>query len=449
MFETGQFLLPMDNYQLWLDKPILAFWIIAGLFKAFGVNTFAGRLVSAVPAILLGVLIYFGSRPFLHRRTCFLASVIFLASPLVSVIGHSCLTDMLLCLLVSGCLFSFAVSLLNESSTKALVIAYLTLGLAVLCKGPIAIVLVAATLILYMVLTEPSRTGCLHFLKSLKPLMGIVLVSVINLPWYAAAMVVTHGRFFYDFFIRQNFGRMVGTVNHQNPWWYYIPVLVAGLFPWSLYAFAQPALFKQSLKEGKSSMASKSIRYTLFCLCWALVVLILFGVLKTKLPTYILPALPAIAILIALQIDCLMRMGGIRRLLFIGFIVLASGVCVLVFKQRIHGFAGYVLNQYTWLLAIIVCGLGANCLFLLLKKIKMATAVLMASIVVASAVLVPLGLAAEFKERQQGFNDLVLRAKANNAHLAILFAEQHRRLLYSAQERAKACFASRCSGIPD
>jgi 4-amino-4-deoxy-L-arabinose transferase-like glycosyltransferase len=422
MCETGQFLLPMDNYQIWLDKPILAFWVIAGLFKVFGVSTFVGRLVSAVPAFILGGLIYPAARPFFNRRTCLMASCIFLSSPLIVVIGRTCLTDMLLALLISGSLFSFAQVLIDGASSKKLIAAYISLALAVLCKGPIAIILVAAVLILYMVLSESGKDGYLRFCGALKPLWGIVIIAAFNLPWYLAAIAATQGRFFYDFFIRQNFGRMVGTVNHQNPWWFYIPVFFAGLFPWSLYVVSSPLVLKESIAARREKSGANA--FTLLCLCWAAVVLVLFGLLKTKLPTYILPSLPATAILIACQIDSLISRQKVKRLGAIAFVVLVVALGSFVFKGTVHGFVGSVIKQNSWLLLVIVCGFAANFFLLLAKRVKQATLVLFASVVVASAFFVPLSLAAEFKERQQGFNDLVLMAKASNGELAILVAEQ-------------------------
>lgn len=265
MYELGNYMFPLVNYQIWLDKPILAFWLIVASFKIFGVHPFAARLVSAVPAIALALLIYVGSRPFLRRRASFLAAIIFLSCPLVSVIGHLCLTDMLLGLLISACLL-FLFKAVVCGTTKDAVTGYVALGLAVLCKGPIAIVLVALTIVLYAFLTQRSKADWHQYFQSTRLALGVLIVLAINLPWYLAAIAYTHGAFFYEFFIRQNLGRVMGTVNHQCPWWYYIPILVFGLLPYTLYVFVLPRLFAFAWKFEKKGYTGSGKVFLVFSL---------------------------------------------------------------------------------------------------------------------------------------------------------------------------------------
>ncbi len=421
MLETGNYIVALDNYQPWLDKPILAFWMIAGMLKLLGVSALAGRLHSAISAILLGVVVYAGSRPFAGRPASLMAALIFLSCPLACVIGHLSLTDMPLALFTTASILFLARGAWQRS-TGYLACGYAALGLAVMCKGPIAVVLVALTFLISIAASARGLEDSLRAAGSFRPALGAIIVLAFNLPWYAAATVHTHGAFFYDFFIRQNFGRMVGHVNHQQHWWFYIPVFFGGLFPWSLYLFSAPGLPAHLWRRRHTG--SERDRLLLLSASWALAVLGLFGAIKTKLPTYILPALPAVAILVGMQLDMVARSAKFRRLLLISVPVFSGAVAVFVLKTRLHGYLRAVLTDNALLILAIAGILGAHCLLLLGTRQTPSVVALLAGALLACGTFVPLGLSAFHKEKQAGFDQLVLRSKASNVHVAILMAEQ-------------------------
>ncbi|MBX9724919.1 MAG: glycosyltransferase family 39 protein, partial [Candidatus Obscuribacterales bacterium] len=347
--ETNQLLLPLDNYVPWLDKPILFFWLVEYAFKFFGIHTFIGRLPAALSAIIAGQLIYFGTRPMLKPRTAALAALIFLSTPLSSIVGHVCLTDMTLTALIAGSIL-FLFKGLEYAKNKDLYIGYFCLGLAMLCKGPIAIIICALALLPYLISTSKSKNEFVQKIRAIKPLLGSLIVLALNLPWYIEASLATNGRFLWEFFIRQNFGRMVGTVNHQEKIYFYIPVFFGGFFPWCALSLSAAGVFKKTFqkKSEENSSFRRLIRLSLF---WFFGVIALFTAIKTKLPTYILPSVPAFSILIAMQLELILKSGKLKRMIpALALITLALLVGMAV-HPMLKGYVKDIITQNVWVMA--------------------------------------------------------------------------------------------------
>lgn len=420
--ETGQYLLPLNNYEPWLDKPILFFWMVELSFKLFGLSPFAGRLPAALSAVACALLIYAGSRPLLKRRTAALAALIFLSAPLASIVGHVCLTDMTLTALIAGSML-FLFKGLQLKSKKDLLVAYFSLGLAVLCKGPIAIVIAGIAFLPYLISISKNSGEFLANLSQLKPILGAALVLALNLPWYIAAALATNGQFLITFFWTQNFGRMVGTVNHQGPFWFYLPVFFGGFFPWCLFSLATPGLFKKTIDK-KRCEPSTYRRLFRFCLFWFSCMMIMFSIIKTKLPTYILPALPAFAILAAMQLELIGKTGKIRKLVPASLLVTIAFVVGLAIQPALKGYVREIISHNLWIIAPVTAVLGGNWLAIKYRKtVVYACSMLLVSLLV-SAIMVPIGLKTFYKARQTGFNELAARARNANASVAMIFAEE-------------------------
>ncbi|MBS2010685.1 MAG: glycosyltransferase family 39 protein [Cyanobacteria bacterium SZAS TMP-1] len=426
--ETKQYLLPMFNYQVWLDKPILYFWLVAGCYKIFGVSAFVGRLVSALSAVLTGVAIFLGARPALGYKQAFTAALIFLTFPLVSVIGHESLTDMTLTLLMSGSLLGFF-NYLRRPSTVTIVVAYLCLALAFLCKGPVAVVIVGLIVLLQLAATTEfsSPTDLIKVLwarvMALRPWLGLLIMLVVNLPWYGAATYYTHGAFFQAFFITQNFGRMVGKVNHLEPFWYYIPVIIGGLFPLNLALFACPSLLVAAVKKRK--LLSREEGFIFFSLLWAAFVLLLFGLLKTKLATYILPAMPPLAILTAAVIFYLIERGRVKHLWPGAVFFVLAGAGGLAAAALIKASWVKVLLQEQQLLLILTVVAGFLYLFCLLKnQARAAFATLLLSAAIGVGVAVPHGHRVFYREVHKPFEAMIMRVIKDRAQIATVVTEE-------------------------
>jgi len=170
--------------------------------------------------------------------------------------------------------------------------AWLLLGLAVLTKGPVALVLVGLTLALFAWWQGEPKL----LMRLWRPLPGLVITAAVALPWYGAELLVEGEPFWQSFFGYHNLQRFTSVVNHHlQPWWFFGPMLVVASLPFTPLLLVGLA---QALARGRRQPARASLGP--FAACWLLVVFGFFTLAATKLPSYWLPATPAAGVLIAL-----------------------------------------------------------------------------------------------------------------------------------------------------
>ncbi|MCA9263734.1 MAG: hypothetical protein KDA60_07780, partial [Planctomycetales bacterium] len=198
---------------------------------------------------------------------------------------------------------------------------YATMGVGVLAKGPVGLVLPTAVIGMYCLLlrlpptTTPQsrwtrRLGWLrpweprHFLKtcwSMRPITAIASVAIVSGPWYVWVSYRTSGTWLLGFLGEHNVGRALTPMEgHGGSPLYYVVAILVGMFPWSVVAIPAILSIRQTIRHaGKSDEDAPIYRATVFCLCWALVYVGLFTIARTKLPSYVVPAYPALAMLLA------------------------------------------------------------------------------------------------------------------------------------------------------
>ena len=426
MLELKSFACTFINYEPWLDKPALHFWFIVLAFKCFGINEFAGRLPAAIAGILEVVATFFFSRQFLTRRQSLLSSVILLSLPLFVSVGRVSLTDEPLSLCLTVALFSFAV-LIIKKRLLYLVLAYLALSVAVLIKGPFAIVLVGLIVAAHVVLTSLPGVDLrkidfkrvLSYVWKLHPAAGLFLMLILTAPYYIWAHNETHGAFTTAFFFRQNFGRMVGVVNHVRPFWWYLPIALGGFFPWSvLVPFAGPWAAK--IWRHKQILSDKRSQILVFAACWLTVTFCFFSAIPTKLYTYIIPLSPAFALLLGCFVDGLLK----ARKMFALYVVsafFAIGLIVGPFVvsrifDKAHAFLALEVTAGATLIAIT-----AYAAYLLRNRnLNRGIAVLCGGVSLFSAIFVPMMFQVYYNVYQLPIDNLVAYALERKANLAVV-----------------------------
>jgi 4-amino-4-deoxy-L-arabinose transferase-like glycosyltransferase len=290
MYTSGNFIVPTFNYKLRVDKPVLLYWLQASAYHVCGSNEFAARLPSALASLLALLIVYELGRCLFDHSTALLAGLVLAGSVAFCVAAHFANPDALLNLFILASMWCFW----NHETRGGwwLMGAGAACGLGMLAKGPVAVVLPMATTLLFYLVRRRLRQ-----LWDVRVLGAALVFVVIAAPWYIWVGVETKGEWLAGFFWKHNFERAVGVLeNHRGPFFYYGLVLLAGLAPWSVFlgptirhAFASP-----QCKQGGESQ---------FLLCWAAVWLVVFTVVRTKLPNYILPAYPALALLTASFLD--------------------------------------------------------------------------------------------------------------------------------------------------
>ncbi|MGL5195976.1 MAG: glycosyltransferase, partial [Chroococcales cyanobacterium] len=176
------------------------------------------------------------------------------------------------------------------------IIFYIFIALAILAKGPVGIVLPGLIIGAFAIYLGQVK----QLWREIKPLRGILIITIIALPWYVLVTLANGQTYIETFFGYHNFERFTQVVNHHSEaWYFYFLVLLAGFAPWSIYlpiAIARLRFWKRSRWQNQP----RANHLGLFALFWLSSIFIFFTVAVTKLPSYILPALPAAAILVAL-----------------------------------------------------------------------------------------------------------------------------------------------------
>ncbi|MBX9876860.1 MAG: glycosyltransferase family 39 protein [Candidatus Obscuribacterales bacterium] len=411
MLELGDYLTPHLNYKPWLEKPILVYWLIIGSYKLFGVSEFAARFPSALCGTLLVLGTFVFSRQFVSQRAAFLAAITLLSSPLFLVVGHFALTDMPLALLVSASA-ALLFSALRTSRAWLIYPAYVVAGLAVLQKGPIGLFLTGIGLLLYLLVTSRSPKEFLQSVLRLNPFVGLLIVLVVSLPWYITESIITKGAFLQEFFGRQTFSRISGTLDHLLPFWFYIPVVLAGTFPWSLFIIGSTKQVIQSLRD----RFNENQQLTIFCFLSSAAIFLFFSIVPSKLPTYIIPVLPTAAVVTGIYIDRLIQRGRVKDIFWTAPIMLTLAAIMPIlamgkFAQEAKPFASLTIVA----IALVLSWL-AYLILLVKNKLQTAIMLLTASSLIAVAICVPVTLTLYQRAHLKDFQDLVIWCKSADIH---------------------------------
>lgn len=282
MVESGDWITPTYNGENRYDKPILFYWLMAASYKIFGINEFAARFPSAIAGFFLCLAVFLFMKHFHGERNAFHAVISLALSICYVVYSHAAVTDMVLTLFITLSVFSFYLSIKEDK--RYIYAFYVFSALAFLTKGLIGIVFPFSIVLIYVVITER-----LSGVKKLFNVKGIILFLIVAMPWFIAQISINGQEFIQQFFIKHHFKRYTGVISgHRGPFYYYIPVLIIGMFPWvSFLPSGIRNVFRE--KDGLSVLA----------LIWVTGIFVFFSFSTTKLPNYILPAVPAAAILIA------------------------------------------------------------------------------------------------------------------------------------------------------
>ncbi len=308
MIETGDWLTPQFNSTPIFDKPILLYWLMAAAMKIFGLSEFSARLASAVFGMMLLIVTYGLTRWVWSARAGMLAMLILASSLEMVVLSHAALTDMILVFFITVALASFYRMYKTNRGLWAIGL-YPAMALAVLTKGPVGLVLPGLIISLFIMTVGPWP------LRMLRLGWGIVLFSAVALPWYGI-MFRLHGSGFWEsFFLRHNVERFTSVIGgHAGAPFYYLGILAVGFFPWA--AFLPISIVSVFSGFNASGVWEKLRRIPMekpfewFLLLWVATVFGFFTLAGTKLPNYIAPAFPAMAILVAGWWDRKMENGN-------------------------------------------------------------------------------------------------------------------------------------------
>lgn len=359
------------------EKPILYYFLIATMFKFFGISAVAARFWSAVFGIAGAVLTYLLGRTIYNRRAGVIAALILSTSMEYLSLSRAVLTDIVFSILLVGGLAFFYFGYLNQRKRRTWFWwAFIFCGLATLTKGPIGIILPLGIIFAFLLIRKELN---IFFSKGI--FQGLVLFVAVALPWYLWIYRNFGSQFIDEFFIRDNIIRFFFIAEHEknNTWYYYTVTTLGGFLPWSPFLIS--GLFKLPWRKPATLKGHKGI---LFLLCWIAVIFVFFSLAKSKLISYVFPIFPALAIITAGYLDRLMEekerpsVGFAVSMFFLAAFFISGGLYGVFYNKSQH-----FLPEKVALIPLLCLGLPAFTAFVLslFKRYKESVAAIVIAII--------------------------------------------------------------------
>jgi len=355
MLVTGDWVTPRYNGYKYFEKPPLQVWATAATFQAFGIGDWQARLWTALTGFLTILAIGFTGARIYNPRAGWIAALVLASSPMWVISGHFNSLDMGLSAFLVAALCSLLLAQTSHNKTSSrnwMWACWVFMALATLSKGLIGAAIPAMVFIAYSISAWDWKIW-----TRLRLFSGIVIYLLITAPWFVL-IAQRNPEFLEFFFIHEHLQRFTqDTHSRTGPIYYFVPLLIIGALPWVLQI---PGSIAQAWQERRREFSSGWL-----LVCWFVIIFTFFSVSHSKLPGYIIPIFPALALLIGSRLDRLLghttSMALPWKLQTLGFALLG---CVGFFflseigKQarpdEIEAYAQYV----NWVIAALIALVG-------------------------------------------------------------------------------------------
>lgn len=291
MVQSGDYLTPMFHEKKRFAKPILFYWLVAASYKTFGIDLVSARLWSVIFGTGSAWLVFLIGRRLMTSQAALVGAFILPSIYLHFQISRWATTDMTLSFFILSAFYFFIKGFQEESSRRRnFYLFYLAMALGFLTKGPPAILLPGLTIAAFLFVR-----GDWKMFREMCLLHGFLILLAVDVPWFAV-MFYLHG----DEFLNHLLGaELRDRVLHQIPFsFYYLGVIVRYYLPWSLFLICSLAVLVQGFKSRLIKFFDKENFGILFCTLWVLIPLIVFTLFRIEHSRYLLPACPAVALLL-------------------------------------------------------------------------------------------------------------------------------------------------------
>ena len=296
MLVTGDWITPRYNGYKYFEKPPLQAWATAAAFQAFGIGDWQARLWTALTGFFTILLIGFTGARIYNARAGWLAALVLASSPMWVISGHFNSLDMGLSafLVAALCSLLLAQSSRNKNGCRNWMwTCWAFMALATLSKGVIGAAIPAMVFIAYSISTWDWRIW-----TRLRLFSGSVLFLAITAPWFIL-VAQRNPEFLEFFFIHEHLQRFTQDAHSRTgPIYYFVPLLLIGILPW---VFQIPGAIAQAWKDRRREFSASWL-----LVCWFVVIFAFFSVSRSKLPGYIIPVFPALALIIGNRLDHLL-----------------------------------------------------------------------------------------------------------------------------------------------
>lgn len=289
VLQSGDWITPHLNGFVYFEKPPLGYWAVAAAMQVFGVGEFAARLAPATSGFATVVAVAFTAQRLWDARAGVLAGAVATGTVWIVANAHFLSLDMGLTFFLTLALCAFVLAQRDDASAREhrwwMHTAWAAMGCATLTKGLAGVLIPGATLLLYVAWTRQWT-----LLRRLHPTAGVALYAAIVVPWFIAVSLRNPG-FLDFFFVHEHLQRyLTDTARRPGAPWYFLPILLVGFLPWTTML---PAL----ARFGARADARRRFQPQRLLLAWAVFVFVFFSASRSKLPSYILPMFPALALL--------------------------------------------------------------------------------------------------------------------------------------------------------
>jgi len=331
MFATGDYISPRLAGCLWFEKPALTYWMAAASYHLFGANEFAARLPAALLALATALFIYYAISRTLSSRLGFIAAIVLVTSGIFLGLARAISTDMPLTATMSFALI--AGYLFTQSSGRARIVywslCWASMGFAMLAKGIVGIMLVVAILGIYLLVTKELKSVRWYY-----PLFGFVIFLAIAAIWYLPVTLVNGWEFINEFFVEHHFQRyLTNRYSHPQPVYFYLLISIAGVMPWTFFLIPATARIRRLRPR-----TDKRDALLAFAWIWFAVPVVFFSFSVSKLPGYILPVFPALAIIIGSEVERFLSTERTRLHSVVAWmtavLLVGLGTVLVIFSER-------------------------------------------------------------------------------------------------------------------
>lgn len=368
MYARSDPVTPTLGGRTWFEKPALPYWMMMAAYSLFGAGEWAARVGFVLTGLLSVLVLYWigarterAAKDKEEVRWLAVASGIAAASSAGLILfSHGVNFDIPLTLTTTTALACFLAFELDEEEGKGrLLLAgfYVGTGAALLAKGLVGFIITFGVVLAYYVLRRawPRKP----VLSSL--VWGVPLTLLVASVWYAP-VVARHGWAFIDeFIVRQHFARYTSNkYHHPQPFYFYIPVILLFALPWTFYLIESAASARHWTWHAPDALS----KYRVFALCWLIVPVLFFSASGSKLPGYVLPALPGAVLLAGERVARSLRgEGGSITMRATGAAMALLGVASLFFIESKYFIEskGYSMDTHVIIGAVplVACGLVA------------------------------------------------------------------------------------------
>jgi 4-amino-4-deoxy-L-arabinose transferase-like glycosyltransferase len=295
MVASGDWVTPRLNDIKYFEKPPLQYWATAIAYEAFGEHQWTSRLWVGLTGFAGIFLVWFAGLRLFGREAALYAAMLLGSSWLYVLIGHVNTLDMGVTFFITLGILAMLVAQNELNTTRQrnwMLLAWGGMALAVLSKGLMGMILPGAALFIYCAVQRDFSV-----LRRMHWLSGLTVFFVITVPWFYLVMKA-NPEFFDKFFIYEHWTRFT-TKQHgrYQPWYYFVPILLAGMLPWTIL------MFDTLLRTWRNSaLAARTFNAPRFLMIWAVFIYLFFSVSGSKLPSYLLPMFPALALLMGKRI---------------------------------------------------------------------------------------------------------------------------------------------------